>query len=92
MTPQTEPIARFEPGQRTVPAMLQQQAERFGPRTLFAAGDARWTFADALQSAAAWGHALQQAGIAAGDRVALFCSNRIEFMQAFLGCAWIGAG
>ena len=91
MTPQTEPIARFEPGQRTVPAMLQQQAERFGPRTLFAAGDARWTFADALHAAAAWGHALQQAGIAAGDRVALFCSNRIEFMQAFLGCAWIGA-
>ena len=71
--------------------MLQRQAERFGPRTLFAAGDARWTFADALQAASAWGAALQQAGIKAGDRVALFCSNRIEFMQAFLGCAWIGA-
>lgn len=91
MTAQTEPIARFEPAQRTVPAMLQRQAERFGPRTLFAAGDARWTFADALQAASAWGAALQQAGIKAGDRVALFCSNRIEFMQAFLGCAWIGA-
>lgn len=88
---QTEAIARFAPAERTVPAMLQAQARRFGSRTLFAAGGARWSFADAPQAAAAWGAALQQAGVGAGDRVALFCSNRIEFLQAFLGCAWIGA-
>ena len=90
-TPQTEPIARFAPGDRTVPVMLQTQAARFADRALFVAGDTRWTFADALSAASAWGAALRDAGIAQGDRVALICSNRIEYMQAFLGCAWIGA-
>jgi carnitine-CoA ligase len=84
-------IARFEPAQRTVPAMLERQAARYGQRPLFAAGSARWSFADALRAASAWGAMLRDAGIGAGDRVALLCSNRIEFMQAFLGCAWIGA-
>lgn len=89
--PQTDPIARFVPGERTVPAMLQTQAARFADRPLFVAGERRWTFADALRAASAWGAALREAGIAQGDRVALICSNRIEYMQAFLGCAWIGA-
>ena len=84
-------IARFEPGQRTVAQMLEQQAARFGQRTLFVAGAARWSYADALRAAGAWGAALRDAGVARGDRVALMCGNRIEFMQAFLGCAWIGA-
>ena len=26
-----------------------------------------------------------------GDRVAIICSNRIEFLEATLGCAWLGA-
>jgi crotonobetaine/carnitine-CoA ligase len=34
---------------------------------------------------------LRAAGIARGDRVALICSNRLDFLRAFLGCAWIGA-
>ncbi len=71
--------------------MLRRQADRYGDRALFVAGAASWTFADALRAASAWGAALRDAGIGAGDRVALLCSNRIEFMQAFLGCAWIGA-
>ncbi len=85
------PIAHFDPAERTVPQMLERQAARFGARTLFVAGTARWSFADALRAASAWGAMLRDAGIGAGDRVALLCSNRIEFMQAFLGCAWIGA-
>lgn len=84
-------IVPFEPGARTVPAMLQRQAQRYGARTLFVAGAARWSFADALAAAAAAGAALRAAGVGAGDRVALICGNRVEFMQALLGCAWIGA-
>ncbi len=35
---------------------------------------------------------LQSAGkIRAGERVALICSNRMEFIEIFLGCAWLGA-
>ena len=32
-----------------------------------------------------------RAGVKAGDRVALICSNRLEFLQVVLGCAWLGA-
>ena len=31
------------------------------------------------------------AGIQHGDRVAIICSNRIEFLEIVLGCAWLGA-
>ena len=81
----------FAPADRTLPRMLQRQAERFGDRLLFVAGAVRWTCADALRTAAAYGAALQHAGVQTGDRVALLCSNRAEFMQVVLGCAWIGA-
>jgi crotonobetaine/carnitine-CoA ligase len=79
------------PQDRVVPALLERQAARFGDRLLFVAGDARWTFRDAVQVAAGYGASLLKAGIRAGDRVALMCGNQAEFMQSFLGCAWIGA-
>ncbi len=81
----------FPPAERTVPQMLVRQAARHGDRVLLVAGDTRWTFRQALAQAQAYGAALQCAGIQPGDRVALLCSNRIEFLQVFLGCAWIGA-
>ena len=84
-------IESFAPAGRTLPAMLEQQCRRFPERTLLVAGDTRWRYADALRTAQAMGAVLQAAGLRAGDRVALMCGNRAEFLQAFLGCAWIGA-
>ena len=81
----------FAPQDRVVPTLLERQAERFGDRPLFVAAGVRWTYRDAVQAAAGYGAALLDAGIRAGDRVALMCSNRVEFLQTFLGCAWIGA-
>jgi crotonobetaine/carnitine-CoA ligase len=81
----------FTPQERVVPVLLERQADRFGDRSLFVTGSARWSYRDAVHVAAGYGAALLDAGIRAGDRVALLCSNRAEFMQAFLGCAWIGA-
>lgn len=87
----TSAIEAFAPADRTLPAMLAHQCRRFAQRTLLVAGDTRWSYADALRTAQAMGAVLQAAGIRAGDRVALMCGNRAEFLQAFLGCAWIGA-
>ena len=81
----------FPPAERTLPAMLQRQAERFGERRLFAAGGECWTFAEAPAIAAGHAGALAEAGIRAGDRVAILCGNRPEFLRLFLGCAWLGA-
>ena len=87
----TDAIETFAPAGRTLPAMLERQCRRFAERTLLVAGDTRWRYADALHMARAMGAVLQAAGIRAGDRVALMCGNRAEFLQTFLGCAWIGA-
>jgi carnitine-CoA ligase len=84
-------LAAFPPAQRTLPAMLERQARRFGSHPLFAAGGLSWTFADAPAIAARFAATLAAAGIQSGDRVALMCSNRAEFMESFLGCGWLGA-
>lgn len=84
-------IENLAPAERTLPAMLQRQCDRHPQRALLVAGDVRWHYADALRMARTMGAVLRSAGICAGDRVALMCGNRAEFLQTFLGCAWIGA-
>lgn len=84
-------IAAFRPERRTLPAMLTQQARRYGSHRLLKAGDVSWSFADAPTIAARYAGTLAAAGIKPGNRVALMCSNRAEFLEIFLGCAWLGA-
>jgi carnitine-CoA ligase len=71
--------------------MLSRRAKEFGDRPLITAGDETWSYAQARDAAARFAGALANAGLSVGDRVALICSNRIAFMQIFLGCAWLGA-
>jgi carnitine-CoA ligase len=91
MADQPPLISLFPPHARTVPAMLARQAETFGDQPLVSAGGSTWTFRQTRDEAAAFAATLRSAGIQLGDRVALICSNRLEFLQIFLGCAWIGA-
>jgi len=84
-------LAAFPPGERTLPAMLQRQARRYGSHQLFVAGEVSWSFEEVLRIAARFAGTLAAAGIRSGDRVALMCSNRAEFVESFLGCAWLGA-
>jgi len=84
-------LAAFPAGDRTLPVMLQRQARRHGGRTLFKCGGASWRFDEAPDIAARFAGTLATAGIVAGDRVAIMCSNRPEFLEAYLGCAWLGA-
>ncbi len=81
----------FAPHDRTLPVMLKRQAERFAQKPLVSAGDRTLSFTEACGVAARFAAALRAAGIRPGDRVALISSNRIEFIEAFLGSAWLGA-
>jgi crotonobetaine/carnitine-CoA ligase len=84
-------LAAFPPGERTLPAMLERQARKYGSRRLFTSGDASWRFDETPTIAARFAGTLFAAGVRRGDRVALMCSNRPEFMQIYLGCTWLGA-
>jgi crotonobetaine/carnitine-CoA ligase len=79
------------PHERTLPALLKRQPDAFGARKLCSFAGGTWSHRDAAGIAACRGARLRAAGVARGDRVALMCSNRIEFLETFIGCAWIGA-
>ena len=83
--------ALFAPADRVLSAILTRQAARYGDRTLFVSGETRWSYTQTAAIAAASARRLIEAGIRPGDRVALLCSNRPEFLQIYLGCAWMGA-
>ncbi|MYV88102.1 AMP-binding protein [Bradyrhizobium japonicum] len=84
-------VTSFPPSDRILSTILTRQAERHGDRVLLVAGETRWSFAQTAAIAAASAQALVDAGISPGDRVALMCSNLPEFLQVYLGCAWLGA-
>ena len=79
------------PAQRTLPALLQRQAALFGSRALLRMAGRAWTHRDAAQEASARAAALAAAGVVRGDRVAVMCGNRAEFLESFLGAGWLGA-
>ncbi|REE07341.1 crotonobetaine/carnitine-CoA ligase [Paraburkholderia sp. BL27I4N3] len=77
--------------QRTLPALLAARAARNGTAPLFSDRATTWTASEALASAARRAGALAAQGVGRGDRVALLCGNRVEFMEIVLGCGWLGA-
>jgi crotonobetaine/carnitine-CoA ligase len=81
----------FAPADRTLPAILTRRAEQFAQKPLVTAGGTTWTYADTYEAAARCAGSLRSFGIHPGDRVAIICSNRIEFLEIVLGCAWLGA-
>ncbi len=81
----------FAPGDRSVAIMLQAQAKKFGAKPLVQAGEQSWSFAEAPELAARSAGRLARPAWRQGDRVALICENRPEFIEIFLGAAWLGA-
>jgi carnitine-CoA ligase len=81
----------FLPAERTLSTMLLRQAKRIPDRPLVSAGGVTLTYAQTCDLAARAAAALKSAGIGAGERVALICSNRMEFFELLLGCTWLGA-
>jgi crotonobetaine/carnitine-CoA ligase len=79
------------PADRTLPRLLEMQATRYGHRVLFSCGGEAWTFGGVTEIAARMAGSLYAAGVRPGDRVAILCSNRREFLRVVLGCGWLGA-
>ncbi|MDH7797584.1 MULTISPECIES: ATP-dependent acyl-CoA ligase [unclassified Beijerinckia] len=84
-------VAQFAPSERVLTTILTRQAARYGDRILLVAGNVQWTYAQTAEVAAASAQSLAAVGIAPGDRVAILASNRAEFLEIYLGCAWLGA-
>lgn len=87
----SEVIAPLEPESRTLPRMLAWGAARFGERQLFSCMGEVWRFSDAPGIAATMAGAFAEAGLAAGDRVAILSANRPEVLRILIGCGWLGA-
>ncbi|WP_426391871.1 ATP-dependent acyl-CoA ligase [Variovorax sp. R-27] len=79
------------PALRTLPAILRRQAGLFGSRALLRIAGSEWTHGDAARAAAVRAGALAAAGVVRGDRIAVMCGNRVEFLESFLGAGWLGA-
>jgi crotonobetaine/carnitine-CoA ligase len=84
-------LAAFAPNERTLSALLQRQARRYGSHPLVVTRNGSISFEEAPRLAARFAGTLAAAGICLGDRVAMMCSNRAEFIECFCGCAWLGA-
>jgi crotonobetaine/carnitine-CoA ligase len=78
--------------ERTIVGALLAAAERTPdePRIRLV-GDRGYTPREMLERAALLGGLLRTSGVAAGDRVAIMLSNRIEFLDAFFAAAHLGA-
>ncbi len=81
----------FAPKDRTLSTLLKRQAEKYRDKVLVSCGDTRWSFDQTARIAESYARYLANAGVMVGDRVAIHSSNRHEFLQIFLGCAWLGA-
>jgi carnitine-CoA ligase len=81
----------FAPAERCLANMLVTQARKYGAKPLVQTGERSWSFGEAPGLAARAAGRLHAAGMRQGDRIALVCENRPEFIELFLGCAWLGA-
>lgn len=75
----------------TIPEMLLERADRCPESILFTCGSTKRNAANMVSKVAEAGGMLREAGVEAGDRVALMASNRTELLDFILGCSWIGA-
>ena len=87
----TSPPRGLPPRQLTLPALLELQAERYGARALVRADGAERTVAAMRDAAAGTAGRLAAAGVRPGDAVATMSENRLELLDLWLGCAWLGA-
>lgn len=82
---------RLPAKQRTLPAILERQALRYDDRPFLTVGETTRTFVEMRDAVARLAGAFRRQGIAAGDRVAVMAENRLEVLDTWFACAWLGA-
>lgn len=85
------PLRELPHAGRTIPALLEMQARHYGPKTLLRVGDVRKSYKELPESVGRIAGALANLGVERGDRVAVLSHNRMEMLELFLACAWMGA-
>lgn len=75
----------------SIPQMAQAAAARFGDAPAVVEGDRSLSFAELGQQIDQAAAAMLAAGVEAGDRVAIWASNRVEWIIAALGLQAAGA-
>ncbi len=75
----------------TIGDLLNQAAERYGPREALMYEGRRWSFADFREDVDRVARALINLGIQPGDKVSLWMPNRAEWLFLFGAVAKIGA-
>jgi carnitine-CoA ligase len=77
--------------ERTVQGALARGADRWGARPLLRYAGGERSYAEMQDAVARTAGTLQAAGVGPGDRVLSFAGNRVELLDTFLACGWLGA-
>ena len=76
---------------RTVNRLLISASAAFSDSTALTDGVTSVTYAELPEWAARAAGGLHAAGVRPGDRVVVVSTNRLEVLEIFLGCSWLGA-
>lgn len=76
---------------RTLGSLLDTAVQRYGEREALTFNSERWTFAELGHEADRVAKGLIARGVQPGDRVAVWMTNRPEWIFALFGCAKAGA-
>ncbi len=70
---------------------LSRGAHRWGERTLLRHAGGERTYAEMREAVARTAGMLRNEGVGPGDRVLYMAGNRVEMLDGFLACGWLGA-
>ncbi len=85
------PAAGPAPDRATVAGLLDAAVERWSSRTAFICGDEDVTYRTVAELASGAEQRLRAAGVARGDRVAVWMANSADFLGWYFGSARLGA-
>ena len=89
---ETHPLRGLPLAEQTLPHLLERQAAAHAAATLVRDGGRERTFGEMRDHVAAFAGTLAGvAGIGPGDRVSVICENKLELLDIWLACGWLGA-